>query len=75
MVLSTGDERMRVATDGILSGRNSVQCRPHAPREEVPYAEREAYTSRVQSNQRYPGEFDLQIDRTENLMYGDSGVG
>lgn len=29
----------------------------------------------VQSRQRYPGEFDLQIDITENYMYGDSGVG
>ena len=29
----------------------------------------------VQTNQRYPGEFDLQIDMTENYMYGDCGVG
>lgn len=29
----------------------------------------------VQSDQRYPGEFDLQIDMTENYMYGDSGIG
>lgn len=29
----------------------------------------------LQSHQRYPGEFDLQIDITENYMYGDSGVG
>src|SRR5205085_7052251 len=28
----------------------------------------------VQSAQRYPGAFDLQIDITENYMYGDSGV-
>ncbi len=29
----------------------------------------------VQTDQRYPGAFDLQIDITENYMYGDSGVG
>ncbi len=29
----------------------------------------------VQSPQRYPGEYHLQIDMTENYMYGDSGVG
>jgi hypothetical protein len=29
----------------------------------------------VQTGQRYPGEFDLQIDMTENYMYGDSGIG
>jgi uncharacterized protein YwqG len=28
----------------------------------------------VQSDQRYPGEFALQIDITENYMYADSGV-
>jgi len=29
----------------------------------------------IQTGQRYPGEFNLQIDMTENYMYGDSGVG
>jgi uncharacterized protein YwqG len=29
----------------------------------------------VQRRQRYPGSCDLQIDMTENFMYGDSGVG
>ena len=29
----------------------------------------------IQSRQRYPGEFNLQIDMTENYMYGDSGIG
>lgn len=29
----------------------------------------------VQSEQRYPGEFDMQIDMTENFMYGDAGIG
>jgi len=29
----------------------------------------------IQSQQRYPGEFHLQIDMTENFMYGDSGIG
>lgn len=29
----------------------------------------------VQRNQDYPGSSDLQIDMTENFMYGDSGIG
>lgn len=29
----------------------------------------------VQQDQEYPGSCDLQIDMTENFMYGDSGVG
>jgi hypothetical protein len=29
----------------------------------------------VQTDQRYPGAFDMQIDITKNYMYGDSGVG
>lgn len=29
----------------------------------------------VQTDQRYPGEFDLQIDMTKNYRYGDSGIG
>jgi uncharacterized protein YwqG len=29
----------------------------------------------VQMGQRYPGEFDLQIDATENYMYADCGIG
>lgn len=29
----------------------------------------------VQSPQQYPGHCDLQIDMTENYMYGDSGIG
>lgn len=29
----------------------------------------------VQSDERYPGSYDLQIDMTENYMYGDSGIG
>jgi hypothetical protein len=29
----------------------------------------------VQRGQEYPGSHDLQIDMTENYMYGDSGVG
>jgi hypothetical protein len=29
----------------------------------------------VQRGQQYPGSYDLQIDVTENYMYGDSGVG
>lgn len=29
----------------------------------------------VQAGQRYPGEFDLQIDMTQNFTYGDSGIG
>lgn len=29
----------------------------------------------VQRDQEYPGSYDLQIDMTENFMYGDSGIG
>jgi len=29
----------------------------------------------VQRDQEYPGSHDLQIDMTENFMYGDSGIG
>ena len=28
----------------------------------------------MQSDQEYPGAYDLQIDMTENYMYGDSGI-
>lgn len=29
----------------------------------------------IQSDQRYPNEFDLQIDMTDNYVYADSGIG
>lgn len=29
----------------------------------------------VQRDQQYPGSYDLQIDITDNFMYGDSGIG
>lgn len=29
----------------------------------------------VQTNQRYPGAFDMQIDMTQNFIYMDSGIG
>jgi uncharacterized protein YwqG len=33
------------------------------------------WSTPIQTDQRYPGEFDLQIDMTKNYMYGDSGIG
>jgi uncharacterized protein YwqG len=33
------------------------------------------WPSPLQSNQKYPGTFDLQIDVTDNFMYADSGIG